>query len=157
MPGPNSPHNFWSESCPSTAISFITTLWSCPFLVHNVSSPLFSATDACERSAFWQTLDATLVQKRVLKSVMWPVCFRRKLIHLWKTNNFSEIWHIYHLSTGYELCCLLNSKKPWMAKEGVLKEVGSVQLTIWQASPGPARSQPGRNLHRANHCIRQRG
>jgi hypothetical protein len=87
--------------------------------------------------------------ERVLKSVMWPVCFRRRPVHLCKTNNFSEIWHIYHLSTGYELFGLLNSKR-----QNRLCWKKSVAHNPLSGRPpwGPFQAGLGRNLHTTHLC-----
>lgn len=44
-----------------------------------------------------------------------------------------------------------------MAKEELLKELGSTEHTAWQASPGQAHSRLGGNLHSACYHGRQRG
>lgn len=42
-----------------------------------------------------------------------------------------------------------------MVKYEVLKEISGTERIVWQASPGPAHSRLGGNLHSACHCVRQ--
>lgn len=79
--------------------------------VRHTSLPLFSAIIAWEKSSLWYPLHAKSLSGKKCRKVPCVLSAGREKKGSYtcgRQTGFSEIWHIYHPSAGYELFCHLN-------------------------------------------------
>ena len=81
--------------------------------VRHTSSPLFSAIIAWERSPLWYCLHAKSLSRKTCGEVPCALSAggeKKSSYTCGRQTRFSEIWHIYHPGTGYELFCHLKGE-----------------------------------------------